>query len=136
MARLGGRLREQRQVQHRANSSRNSPAPSAATTTVRCAGVNSDRSACASKNRSQRCSALESPEPSAWAARAQPSSLRVVILQQALCPLRQHLRKTTRGGQRRIETNVQVHRANRLGRLLAPVLGATTGQRIQATPKA
>ena len=62
-------------------------------------------------------------------------SLRVVILQQALRPLRQHLRKTTRGGQRRIETNVQVHRADRLRRLLAPVLGATTGQRIQAGGK-
>ena len=62
-------------------------------------------------------------------------SLRVVILQQTLRPLRQHLRKTTRGGQRRIKTNVQVHRANRLSRLLAPVFGATTGQRVQASRK-
>ena len=136
VARLGGRLREQRQVQHARELRRKIAGPVSGNHhgAVRRSEFRKVR---LRLQRIQKPTLLGAGEPGTLSVGGAGAalSLRVVILQQALCPLRQHLRKTTRGGQRRIETNVQVHRANRFGRLLAPVLGATTGQRIQASGK-
>ena len=136
MARLGGRLRKQRQVQH-ARELRRKLAGTVSGNhhgTVRRGELRKVR---LRLQRIQKPTLLGAGEPGTLGAGGAGAtlSLRVVIFQQALRPLRQHLRKTARGGQRRIKTNVQVHRANRLRRLLAPMLGTTTGQRIQAGGK-
>ena len=136
VARLGGRLRKQRQVQH-ARELRRKLTGTVSSNHHGAVRRGELRQVSLCLQRIQKPTLLGAGESGTLSAGGAGTalSLRVVIFQQALRPLRQHLRKTTRGGQRRIKTNVQVHRANRLGRLLAPMLGATTGQRVQARRK-
>ena len=136
MARLGGGLREERQVQH-ACELRRKLAGAVSGNHHGAVRRGELRQVRLRLQRIQKPTLFSAGEPGTLSAGGAGAtlSLRVVILQQALRPLRQHLCKTTRGGQRGIETNIQVHRTNRLRRLLAPVLGATTGQRIQAGGK-
>ena len=58
--------------------------------------------------------------------------MRVVVLEQALGPLRQGVRELPRGGERRIEAEVQMNRADGLSRGAGPVFCGAAGQSVEA----
>ena len=116
MALPGGRLRKQRQVQHARELRRKLAGTVSGNHHGTVRRVNSARSAC--PQRIQKPTLLGAGEPGTLGAGGAGAtlSLRVVIFQQALRPLRQHLRKTARGGVSGVSKQCSGARANRLRR--------------------